>query len=73
MPGNGRMLRTRSVKPSQIGPCALSAFAKAQSSIRASRMTSMPPAFLSVSARTSMQPPAAAATALSRRLTQRNG
>ena len=38
------MLCTRSVNPSQIGPCALSALARAQSSISAPRMTSMPPA-----------------------------
>ena len=38
------MLRTRSVNPSQIGPWALSTAAEAQSSIRAPRMMSMPPA-----------------------------
>src|SRR6266511_2466204 len=37
------MLRTRSVNPSQIGPWALSSFAKAQSSMRAPRIASMPP------------------------------
>ena len=36
--GYGRMLCTRSVNPSQIGPCAFIAFARAQSSIRAPRI-----------------------------------
>jgi hypothetical protein len=38
------MLTIRSVKPSQIGPFALSLRASAQSSIRAPRMAAIPPA-----------------------------
>src|SRR5580692_64270 len=57
------MLMTRSVRPSQIGPMALSLRASAQSSISASRIASMPPASVSLSARISAQPPAAAAIA----------
>ena len=38
------MLWTRSVKPIQIGPCALSSLASAQSSIKALRIAAMPPA-----------------------------
>ena len=66
------MLSTRSVRPSQIGPIALSRAASAQSSIRASRMAAMPPARRNASARTSTHPPAAAAVPAGR-LTQENG
>src|ERR1700730_2954511 len=38
------MLRTRSVRPSQIGPRALSFAANVQSSIKAARIASLPPA-----------------------------
>jgi hypothetical protein len=67
------MLRTRSVRLSRIGPCALRLRASAQSSISAPRMASMPPAAPSASRRTSMQPPAAAAVLRSWRFTQANG
>ncbi len=43
-PSEARMLWTRSVRPSQIGPCAFITLASVQSSIRASRMAAMPPA-----------------------------
>ena len=67
------MLRARSVTPIQIGPRALSSFASAQSSIKASRIAAMPPASRSASRRTSMQPPAAAAVARRGSLAQANG
>src|SRR5258705_12623543 len=72
-PGWLRMLATRSVSPSQIGPLALNFRASAQSSISASRIASIPPICRKVSARASIHPPAAAAVARSARLTQENG
>ena len=60
------MLRTRSVRPSQIGPKLLRFFPSAQSSIKAPRIAAMPPAWRNTSRRTSMQPPAAPAVTRSR-------
>jgi hypothetical protein len=57
------MLRTRSVRPSQIGPTAFILLASAQSSMSAPLIASIPPAATRAEKRTSMQPPAAAAIA----------
>ena len=71
--GYGRMLCTRLVRPSQIGPTVLSLAPNEQSSINAPRMLAMPPTLASASARTSMQPPAAAAVDELARATHANG
>ncbi len=68
------MLRTSVVSPSQQRPPArFSSLPSATSSIRASRIGARPPAAASALARTSMQPPAAAAVRDRGWLTRGNG
>ena len=68
------MLRTRSVRPSQIGPCALSSLGqRAVVDQRVADRLDAAGRLQARRARTSMQPPAAAATALPGRFTQANG
>ena len=71
--GWARRLRTLPVRPIQIGPLRLMRVPSAQSSMSRPRMLSTPPACRKAARRTSMQPPAAAASGLSGSLTRGNG